>query len=262
MHYLKEVRYGTCNDYRDKDCTGEGILYITDSSVIAKRLVAMDCAVLVRLHEGNREEDFSFCQYVYEVREGSDVEPEEEYLEQIYRRCKGLPWDILETERCLIRETTVEDVEDFYRIYSDSSITEYMESLYENVEDERAYARDYIRQVYAFYEFGIWTVVEKASGEVIGRAGICYREGCELPELGFVIAADRQGQGLATEVCTAILQYGYEELGFDKILAFVQPDNAASHRVCEKIGMERVENVVLQGQEYVAYVWLPERNFL
>lgn len=244
MHYLKEVQLK------------EGVLYITDSSVIAKRLVDEGCAVLIRLHEGNREEDFSFCRYAYEAEEDSDPEPDRDYLERIYRRCKGLPWDILETERCLVRETTVEDVEEFYRIYSEPSIVKYMEPLYEDPEEEKAYARDYIEQVYAFYNFGMWTVTEKRSGEVIGRAGIFYREGCELPELGFVIAADRQGQGLATEVCSAILRYGYEELCFDKILAFVQPGNTASHRVCDKLGMRKMENVVLKDQEYVAYVWL------
>lgn len=246
MYYLKKEKFR------------EGILYITDNSVMAKKLISDGCAVLIRLHDGNRDEDFSFCRYAYEDPDYSGEEPDRDYLERIFRRCKGLPWDILETERCLVRETTVEDVKDFYRIYSNPSIVEYMEPLYEDPEEERSYARDYIDQVYAFYNFGMWTVVEKASGEVIGRAGIYYREGCELPELGFVIAAERQGKGLATEVCSAILQYGYEELNFDKILAFVQPGNAASHRVCEKLGMERVEPVVLQGQEYIAYLWMPK----
>jgi RimJ/RimL family protein N-acetyltransferase len=80
-----------------------------------------------------------------------------------------------------------------------------MEPLYEEVDEERAYARDYIEKVYAFYDFGIWTVVEKTSGEVIGRAGICYREGYEDPELGFMIGVPWQGKGLATEVCRAVL---------------------------------------------------------
>lgn len=252
MSFLREIQFD------DGEYGREGPLYITDSSVMARELVSNGCAVLVRLHEGNRKEDFSFCQYVYEADEETDSEPDMDYLKKVYRRCKGLPWDILETERCLVRETTVDDVEEFYRIYSEPSIVEYMEPLYEEPEKERAYARDYIRQVYAFYNFGMWTVVEKVSGQVIGRAGIYYREGCELPELGFVIEKDRQGQGLATEVCRAILQYGYEEFGFDKILAFVRPGNAPSHRVCARLGMRRMENVVLKGQEYAAYVWIPQ----
>lgn len=283
MHYLKKIQVIKCHDMEAGVATAmtmkagqeEGTLYITDSSVIARQLTLKDCAVLICLHEGNRREDFSFCRFAYEGQrsvgakvldvEGPLTEVEisagecldKGYLERVYRRCRELPWDILETERCLIRETTVKDVEDFYRIYSDSSITQFMEPLYEDPEEERSYARDYIRQVYAFYDFGIWTVAEKVSGEVIGRAGLCYREGFEEPELGFVIAADRQGRGLATEVCSAILQYGYEELGFERILAFVQPDNEASRRVCDKLGMTDSGRVMLQGQEYVVYVWTP-----
>ena len=52
---------------------------------------------------------------------------------------------------------------------------------------ETQYIQDYIKNVYEFYGFGMWTVVEKASGQVIGRAGVSYREGFSLPELGFMI---------------------------------------------------------------------------
>ncbi|MDE6016087.1 MAG: GNAT family N-acetyltransferase [Acetatifactor sp.] len=233
------------------DVSEGGVLYITDDSRTARRLLDEGRAVLVYLHAGNRQEDFGFCKYACEDPGELDMQ----YLERVYRRYRGIPWEILETERCLVRETTVEDVDDFYRIYRDPSITEYMEPLYADPEEERAYARDYIDQVYAFYHFGIWTVVEKDSGEIIGRAGICFREGFDDPELGFVIAADRQGRGLATEVCRAVLQYSFQELGFERIHAFVQPDNLASLRVCDKLEMENLGRVELQGQEYVARVW-------
>lgn len=226
-----------------------GILHITDSSVTAKRLKEQGEAVLVFLHPGNRDEDFHFCRYACEDMK----EPDEEYLDKVYRREKGLPVDILETERCLVRETTVADVDAFYEIYKEPAITRYMEPLYEEVDEERAYARDYIEKVYAFYDFGIWTVVEKTSGEVIGRAGICYREGYEDPELGFVIGVPWQGRGLATEVCRAVLAYADRELGFERVLAFVQPDNMASRRVCRKLGMHEETRVCVQGQDYVLY---------
>lgn len=263
MYYLKRIQY--IRKYSGEQ-DEEGTLFVTDSSEAAEKLIAGGCAVLVCLHEGNRNEDFSFCRYACEGSLDLMPQPDSlsgsgmDYLERVYRRYRGLPWDILETRRCLVRETTVEDVEDFYRIYADASVTKYMEPLYEDAERERAYARDYIDQVYAFYQFGMWTVTEKATGEVIGRAGICYRDGCELPELGFVIAPDRQGRGIATEVCGAILRYGYEEHGFGRILAFVRPGNAASCRVCDKLGMKRMETIVLQGQEYMVYLWLGDEQ--
>lgn len=226
-----------------------GTVHITDSSVRARERIEKGEAVLAYLHEGNRQEDFSFCRYACE-----DVEElSEGYLDKVYRRQKGLPVLILETERCLIRETTVEDVDAFYKIYAEPSVTEFMEPLYEDPEEERAYARDYIDQVYAFYDFGIWTVVEKVSGAVIGRAGICYREGFEDPELGFVIGVPWQGKGLATEVCEAVLRYAQEELGFERVLAFVQPGNKVSARICEKIGMMRLDRILIHQVVYDIY---------
>lgn len=255
MFYLKQVIVLPLETVQEPQT--EDVLYITDDSRTARRLLDEGRAVLVYLHAGNRQEDFGFCKYACENPEELDMQ----YLERVYRRYRGIPWEILETERCLVRETTVEDVDDFYRIYRDPSITEYMEPLYADPEEERVYARDYIDQVYAFYHFGIWTVVEKDSGEIIGRAGICFREGFDDPELGFVIAADRQGRGLATEICRAVLQYGFQELGFERIHAFVQPDNLASLRVCDKLEMENLGRVELQGQEYVARVWNAEKIY-
>lgn len=211
----------------------EDVLWITDDSGVAKRLLSAGRYVLALLHERNASEDFTPCRYACEDLGELDAG----YLDRIWRRYARLPWDILETERCLVRETTEEDVEDFYRIYSEPSITAYMDGLYEDPEQERAYARDYIDQVYSFYNFGIWTVVDKGSGEVIGRAGICYREGYETPEIGFVIAKTWQGRGYATEVCRAILAYAREELGFPEVLAFVHPENRASMHICRKLGL-------------------------
>lgn len=70
--------------------------------------------------------------------------------------------------------------------------------------------------MYGYYGYGMWLVFDKASGELIGRAGLEHREfpdAVEL-ELGYLIDPDRQGQGLATEVCQAILAFAREELDF------------------------------------------------
>lgn len=229
----------------------EPILYITDDSVTAMRLRDAGEAVLVHLHPGNTEQDFS--QFLFAVEQPEELDAE--YVEKVYRRLKGLPWNILETERCLIRETIVEDVEAFYKIYSEPAITEHMEDLYPDVEQEKQYVRDYIEKVYTFFEFGVWTVVEKSTGAVIGRAGLSYREGFDEPELGFVIGVPWQRMGYAYEVCAAILQYGGEKLGFEVIQAFVEPQNEASLNLCGKLGMQPVGNVIIKDREYVRLVY-------
>lgn len=255
MRYLRDVVFVTADNLPGHLTAGRqpGTLYIADRRGIAGKLTQNGYPVLIRLHEGNRGEDFSAWRYACENPEDAD----DDYLEGVYRHLVRLPWDILETERLSVRETTEADVDDFYGIYADPEITRYTEPLYPERERELAYARDYIDQVYAFYGFGIWTVTLKSTGAVIGRAGICYREGYDDPELGFIIGKKYQRRGYATEVCRAILDYAVDTLGFARILAFVRPENEASVRVCRNLSMEPVETVRINDTEYTKYCYTP-----
>lgn len=244
--------------------TQENTLWITDAPYFAKMLQEgwKEVPVLAYLHEddsgeytsgigaSDRDRDFSCCRYAMM----HPLELDAEYFELIYRRLKRLPWDILETERCTLRESTVVDVPAFYEIYKEPSITAYMENLFPTPEEENAYMEDYIDKVYAYYDFGVWTVLEKATGQVIGRAGLSYREGFEDPELGFVIGVPWQGQGLAYEVCSAILDYGRRVLDFERVQALVEPGNKASLELCGKLGFEEPESLTLEGREYIRLV--------
>lgn len=239
MKYLKKISLATEGK--------EGFLYVTDDAATAKNLRRDGEAVLIYLHPGNTDQDFSG--FLFAVEDPEDLEPE--YIERVYRRLKGMPWNILVTERCLVRETTPEDVDDFYRIYSDPAITEYMEGLYPEVEQEKKYVREYIEKVYTFFGFGVWTVVERESGTVIGRAGISYREGFADPELGFLIGVPWQRKGYAAEVCRAILTYAWEALQFERMQALVEAENVPSLKLCEKLDFRFHTEVTLNGKTYL-----------
>lgn len=225
----------------------EHTLTITDCEAEARKLRDAGEAVVPYLHEGNEGPDFS--DFVFVAQEPEDLD--RDYLEKVCRRLLGMPWDILETERCLIRETTVEDVDQFYEIYRHPQITAFTEDLYPEKEQERAYIRQYIEKVYTFWEFGVWTVVEKTGGAVIGRAGFSYRDGYEEPEIGFIIGVPWQRKGYAEEVCRAILNYGREVLGFGVIQAFVRPGNDASLKLCRKLGFHDIGVEELEGEEHI-----------
>jgi RimJ/RimL family protein N-acetyltransferase len=235
-------------DALEKEDRGEGKrwLYITDDASEAKKLRNAGEAVVVWLHGGNRDQDFS--EFIFALEDPEHLE--QEYIEKVYRRLKGLPWKILETERCLVRETTVEDVDAFYEIYSEPAITEHMEDLYPKVEQEKQYVKEYIEKVYTYYEFGVWTVLLKETGEIIGRAGLSMREGYAEPELGFLIGVPWQRKGYAGEVCRGILDYGWERLGFDRVQVLVEPENAPSLHLCRKLGFAGEEVLELNGRKY------------
>ena len=220
-------------------------LYITDCGRTAAALQKRGLPVLGFLYED--AERFPEIEYVVECLENVDVD----YLDRVYRRYRDIPWDILETERCMIRETTVADVDSFFQIYCHPDITKYTERLSATKEQEAAYIREYIDKVYRYFEFGVWTILWKETGEVIGRAGFSVREGYNLPELGYVIGVPWQGKGIAYEICGAILQYGREEYEFDRVQTLVLPENLPSLMLCRKLGFTAKERVNENLQEYI-----------
>lgn len=249
----KKIFYRNLSDWEEEDmeeCAKEEILFVTDSSILLRELKQRGDYAIALLHENNRSEDLSGTVYAITNME----ELEWESFEKAYLRMAGLPWKIMETKRCIIRETTVADVEKFYKIYAEPSITYYMEDLFPNPADETEYTKKYIQEIYGFYGYGLWSILCKENGEVIGRAGLSWRQGFDMPELGFVIAVPYQRKGYAFEVCLAIVTYGEQELGFRKIQALVKKENRASIHLCRKLGFEWKGRVEDRGAWYEWYV--------
>ena len=225
-----------------------GTLWITDDLAAAKKYAAQGKPVLGLLTDENPGPDTIGIPYLaYDLTE---IEPK--YLEEAYRRQAGIPCDILETERCLVRETTLSDADAFYQIYADPSITAHMEDLPRDRDAFRAWLEGYSRNVYALFEYGIWTVCMKPNFSIIGRAGLNLREGFDDPELGFVIAKQWQGQGLAFEVCSAILEHA-REIGLPKVLAFSEPENEASVKLLTKLGFTAQGKITLEGRDCIQF---------
>lgn len=233
-----------------EECKEKGILYITDSEKVLRELQCHNRYTAALLHENNKEEDFFGVPYaITDIGEQTFAS-----LEKAYLRLSNQPWTIMETARCIIREMTVDDVDSFYKIYEEPAITRYMENLYEDREEEREYTKEYIEKIYGFYGYGLWTIVDKGSNEIMGRAGLSWREGFSVPELGFVIALPYQRRGYAYEVCSAIVAYGREELGFGQIQALIRKENTASVSLCSKLGFVYRDTVEDKGQLYQRYV--------
>ena len=251
--YNKKIFYGNLNDWKEEGtekCAKDDILFVTDSSALLCELKKRGDYAIALLHENNRTEDLSGAAYAI-----TDIEELSwDSFEKAYQRMAGKPWKIVETERCVIRETIVEDVEKFYGIYAEPSITYYMEGLFANPADEIEYTKKYIQEIYGFYGYGLWSILCKENGEMIGRAGLSWRPGFDMPELGFLIAVPYQGKGSAYEVCRAILEYGEQELGFAKVQALVREENRASICLCRKLGFEREGRVEDKGIWYEWYV--------
>ena len=219
---------------------------ITDSPAMAADYAKRNIPYIVVLNEQNRAEAFPSGAYCVEHAE--DIN--DAYRERVYRRFRGLPWDIAETERLRIREITVEDVPRLYELYRYESVTRYMEPLFPEMEKEIEYTKAYIENVYKFYGYGMWVIVQKKSGAVIGRVGLEHKEGFDGLELGFMLGTAYQHCGYAYEACRAVLEYGMEYLCVARFYAFINEGNIASIRLCERLGFMKTRHVKLPAMQY------------
>ena len=155
-----------------------------------------------------------------------------EYLERVRRRYNHIPWDIGETDRCLIRELSLSDLPALYELYDKPGMTDFVEPLYD-YETELEYQKAYIENMYDFYEYGMWLVFSKETGKLIGRAGL------EHNEMGYMIAPEFQNLGYATEVCRFIVDYARKNTDFEELYCRIDEKNVASVRLAKRLGFVR-----------------------
>ncbi len=221
-----------CNEMIKNDL--QNALVITDSAQNAWEYKIQNIAVLVYLHEGNKEQIFTKNRYFIEGFEDADAT----YFMRIYQREKKIPWIIGETERLVIREMTPEDTEALYRLYKDKSVVQFMEDLPLNKDEEKEYIADYIDKVYSFFGFGMWLVELKGSDEIIGRVGFQNYEEEDMVELGFLIAPEYQHKGYAYEACEAAIAYMREEFPEYRRIARCKSTNARAIELCRRLEIE------------------------
>ncbi len=143
---------------------------------------------------------------------------------------------ILETERLHLRTWTYADAERLFEICSDAETMLHIgdREPYETIEK----AREFLNWAVPYQlkmGFCRWAVVEKRTGEIIGSCGFASRD-LEEVELGYLFAREAWGKGFATEAASACLRYGFEEIGFKKVVALTDLDHEKSQNVLRKIG--------------------------
>lgn len=169
-----------------------------------------------------------------------------EYLERIVRRHIGLPWIITKTDRLLIREFTMEDIAGMPEEPDVWFTQEEREADQVFYDAEKLKA--YIKGQYRFCEYGIWALVRKTDGRIIGKAGLSNAKERETVrangsdeelELGYHVFHPYRRQGYAEEACRAILDYAKNELDCP-VCACVAGENTASVRLLRKLKVKYV----------------------
>jgi RimJ/RimL family protein N-acetyltransferase len=90
--------------------------------------------------------------------------------------------------------------------------------------------------------FGLLAVEDRETGTLIGRSGVAYhRMWRHDPEVGWGVDPDWWGRGLATEAGRACVEWGFGELGFERLVSITTEDNLPSRRVMAKLGFRLLE---------------------
>jgi len=146
---------------------------------------------------------------------------------------------LIATERLDIRPLRSADLGSILDLYSDPDAMRWAGGSTTDVDESEQRLQRLIDHQEA-HGFSLWAVTERESGTVIGDCGLIHYafKGPEV-ELGYRLKVPFWGKGYATEAARAVLAYGFEEVGLVRIVAVAHPENVASQRVLEKIGMRR-----------------------
>ena len=144
---------------------------------------------------------------------------------------------ILETERLSLREMNDGDFEDLCQMLQDPVVMTAYEHAFED-EEARRWLENQKRR-YREDGFGLWAVLLKETGEMIGQCGLtwqCVGENSVL-EIGYLFKKDFWHKGYATEAATVCKLYAFEVLDIDEVYSIIRDTNIASQAVAKRNGM-------------------------
>ncbi len=165
------------------------------------------------------------------------------------------PFPMLETERLVLREMTVEDADFWVRNFSDPDVVEF--TAYEppaDLEAAKAQLTEYAARPFNEGTGIRWGICLRGSRDLIGTLGYhqWVREGGDRARAGYDLLREYRGRGLMTEAMRAILDYGFEGMGLNRVDVLIDPANGPSLRLVERLGFRREgvlrENTYFRGR--------------
>jgi RimJ/RimL family protein N-acetyltransferase len=148
---------------------------------------------------------------------------------------------VLTTERLALRRFRDGDAEPLYRLHADPRVMRY---IGDGSIGTRASVVAAVKRSIRYYDtypgLGVWPAEDRVSGEFIGWFCLKYVPETVEIEVGYRLAPSAWGRGYATEGARAVVRYGFDALGLDRIIGLTHPDNGASQRVLLKAGLADV----------------------
>lgn len=144
----------------------------------------------------------------------------------------------LESERLVLRAPTTDDAPDILEMSQSLRVSRFRGPEIGSIDESLEYIED-LRRQYGRREGVPWGIVLKADANLVGGIALFNFLERGRAELGYHLSRRYWGEGFTTEAVREVLKYGFEEMGLYRIHATAHPENEASIRVLEKVGMKR-----------------------
>ena len=160
---------------------------------------------------------------------------------------------LLETQRLKLRWFTHDDLPVMYQLCTDPDVIRYADTPCKDMEEAKQRLEQGPLSDYQEFGYGRFAVELKETGEVIGFCGIKYLKEIDLPEVGYRYLKEYWGRGIGTEAARACVEFARQDLNINKLIALIIPENTASIRVAEKLGMTRGPQIHIFGVDADQY---------
>ena len=159
----------------------------------------------------------------------------------------------LQTDRLLLRPFRAADFEAYAEMNANAEVMRYIDA----VQDRETAFRSFCANIghWEVRGYGPWAMEERATGRLVGRAGLLFWETKPGLEVGYAVHPSAWGKGYATEAAARSLRHAHQTLGARGVLSVIHPENTASIRVAEKLGARLDREVLVRNQPLRVYVY-------
>ncbi|MFZ4057003.1 MAG: GNAT family N-acetyltransferase [Ferruginibacter sp.] len=149
----------------------------------------------------------------------------------------------VETERLILREILLTDIEGMFELDSDPEVHQYLGNQPVTDKEKMKEVILFVQQQYKENGIGRWAVIEKSSNKFLGWSGLklvkeMTNNQINYYDLGYRLIRKYWGKGYATESAKAAMDYGFEHLQFNELFAMAHINNTASNKVLQKLGLQ------------------------
>lgn len=249
-YYLYQANESLLYDFiHSLSVTKEECLFITDSQFLLS-LLKKEQITTIGI-QGSLDQYLSDTSFVTDSLEDLSYST----ISMVFSHDHGQAYTILTTSRTIVRELSLQDMNEYYALLSQPQIRSSLED-FADYETEKEKLKAYIKHAYQFQLFGLWGVYDCLTGHLIGQCGISLSEinQCTEYELGYLISSAYEGKSYAFECSHAIINYAFSELDCTRLVARIRFENSRSIALALRLGFTWETDFYESGHKYKLYV--------